>query len=333
MEHDDTLFIVKGVANGIVCNAADPLTFEKELIYAGTFSQPKHGDFSVDSQFFQHWLDTYAAMSAEEIEVPIALGHSESPEDRRGTLKALRLGKNAKGLDALYGKIQFRDAEAAKLALSSDVSIYAPKEFKSGKGNVYTFPLRHVAITDYPVVPGLGKFQAIAASLVTPKEVSDMTAATIKKLGVDEKLTGIELDTAIDKAIDALIAAAKKPEPKTPEPDKKIPVAASLIGLVRDARATQIDSLVNDPQGARITPAVAAKLKEQYCNPDTVAIVASHTGTTEPDGFSATIAALKLNTPVLKLSEKSGPQGDTLDPAKNPLLKDADRRAAEAKAR
>lgn len=330
MQLEDALFIVKGLEKGIVCDAADPLTFEKELIYQGTFKQPDGLQFSVDNQAFQHWHNTFLAMSAEEIEVPVAIGHSENPEHRRGTLKALRLAKNSRGLDAVFGKMTFRDAEAAKLALCSDVSIYAPKEFKSGKGTQYYWPLRHIAITDYPVIPGLEKFKAIAASLVLSNEVPKMNAAIIKKLGVDEKLTGADLDAALEKAIDALIAAAKKPEPKPEE--KPAAVAASLIKLVGDSRATQIDSLVNDPDGARITPAVAAELKKQFCNPATVAIVASHTGDAEPDGFAATLAALKLNTPVLKLGEKSGPQGDTLDPAKNPLIANAEKLAAEAKA-
>ena len=72
----------------------------------------------------------------------------------------MELGRNERGLPALYGCVRFRDGFDPD---DSQVSIHVPPQFTDGLGRTYVRPIRHVAITDYPVIPGLGRFEALAA--------------------------------------------------------------------------------------------------------------------------------------------------------------------------
>lgn len=153
----------------------DGLTYEKELIYVGDFEdKTRKLKFSVDESLVDHWLRTHDEMVKNGIDVPTPKGHTDDVESNRG--KVIRVTKrlNEEGLPALFGVFKFRDKEAAKLAASANVSIYVPPEFTDGKGRRYVRPIRHVAFTDYPVIPGLGKFHAIAASLVLDQPRDDI---------------------------------------------------------------------------------------------------------------------------------------------------------------
>src|SRR5690606_3005737 len=57
-----------------------------------------------------------------------------------------------------------RDAEAAKLAKTSDVSVWLLPDYEDGNRNKYDYVVRHVALTDYPVISSMDRFKQIAAS-------------------------------------------------------------------------------------------------------------------------------------------------------------------------
>lgn len=165
----------------------DGLTFWKELIYQGDFYKGKQ-HIPVDIPLLHHWNQTAERMLSNGVEIPVPSEHNELPEARRGSLIGTKVQKNIRGIPSLYGKIQFKDTESAKLAATTNVSIFADTEFQDGKGNNYFYPIRHVALTDYPVIPGLEKFQAIAASF-SDKGLSKMAIdprELAKKLGVAE---------------------------------------------------------------------------------------------------------------------------------------------------
>jgi hypothetical protein len=146
---------------------ANPLVFEKELIYEGQFTKKDaNGEvkFGVDGNTLVHFKHTVDTMLANNVEIPMPLEHTSNPESKRANLIGARVGKNRQDKLALFGKVSFQDAEAAKLAKSSDVSIFVAPEHTDGLGNVYKRPIRHVAFTNYPVIPGLEKFEAIACS-------------------------------------------------------------------------------------------------------------------------------------------------------------------------
>lgn len=146
----------------------DGLTFRKELIYADSFvkrNDTTHQAFTIDEMKLAHWERTGNEMIADGVKVPTPLKHTDSPEASRGHIIRYERGVNSRGVPALYGIFKFRDAEAAKLAATTDISIYVPeKPVYNGHGKKYEYPIRHVALTDYPVINGLEPFQPIAAS-------------------------------------------------------------------------------------------------------------------------------------------------------------------------
>lgn len=147
----------------------DGLTFRKELIYEDDFHKKTENvdqRFTVDTLKLDHWCNYGNMMLQNGVAVPVPIKHTTDPEARRGSIIRFERGLNNQGKEALFGVIRFRDKKAAQLAKSSDVSIFVPKEVVTdGKGREYPYVVRHVCLTDYPVIPGLSGFEAIAASL------------------------------------------------------------------------------------------------------------------------------------------------------------------------
>lgn len=150
----------------------DPLTFWKEIAHAGTFWKGSQR-IDITPRHLSHWEKTHRAMSKAGLKVPVPVEHTKDPERKRGDVLAMAHRPNSRGIPALYAKIKFRDADAAKM-IGSGVSIFVPKDATSGYGHRFVSPVEHVAITDYPVIPDLEPFtQTLALSLVS----GDMTMA------------------------------------------------------------------------------------------------------------------------------------------------------------
>lgn len=160
-------------------NAPDSggLVFEKELIYADSFVKDDRKNapvkFGVDDNLLLHWHNTVQEFRGKGYQIPVPLEHTTDPTKTRGEVIDSRVGKNVNGKNALFVKIKFNDPEAAILAKHTDVSLYSPTDFVDGKGKLYNRPIRHVALTNYPTIPGLGKFEPIAASF-TPGQQPQM---------------------------------------------------------------------------------------------------------------------------------------------------------------
>lgn len=150
-------------------DAGEGVLFKKEIAYPGHFVKLKTDseepvfELPVDERLMDHWIDVFHKMGANGIDVPVPLGHTTDPERRRGTVKDLRKEIDEQGVPHLYAIIKFNDANAARQLSKSNVSLFMPPDFSDGKGNKYVRPIRHVALTDYPVIPGLGEFEAVAA--------------------------------------------------------------------------------------------------------------------------------------------------------------------------
>lgn len=175
-------FRVQSTAQGLQLDSdASGLTYRKELIYAnapGEFFTKRTKDkvqkFRVDESTLDHWASVGNRMRQNGVKIPTPLKHNTDPENNRGQILRFETGVNDEGRPALFGIVKFRDEKAAELAASTDVSIFVPADpIYDGKGNGYDYAIQHVCFTDYPVIPGLSGFQAIAASLDTePLELS-----------------------------------------------------------------------------------------------------------------------------------------------------------------
>lgn len=148
---------------------SQPGVYRKELIYPGTFikkDEEGRPEFRlvVDEKLIDHWVDTFDRMKKNGVDVPVPIEHSEDPEDRRGTVVALKKEFNEeRGQPSLYAYVTFRKGDE-KLAEHSQVSLYAPPDMEDGVENTYIRPITHVAITDYPLVPGLSRWSKAAAA-------------------------------------------------------------------------------------------------------------------------------------------------------------------------
>lgn len=281
----------------------DPLLFEKELIYVGEFK--KDGQvIKVTPQLIDHWVNESAIMMAHGFKIKLPVEHTFDPEKNRGHVLSLYKKKDSKNRIGLFGKLKFLTEEDAKLAKSADVSIFQPPSYEMGNGYTALKPITHVALTDYPVVPGLDEFQTISASFAGDNKsmtILDLAA----KLGI--KLEDGATDEQAGEAILAMVAEMSKPEPKPdPAPNKELEV--ELSKLRSENRAAKIDALVSQ---CKITPAEAAEWKKSYAT-----LALSNT-----DGFDVAFKLASARDPYTVPGPKTKSQ--SLDSDKNPLLKDA----------
>ena len=313
--------------------------FWKELVYTGDFT---HGDlsFSVTEPLLSHWVETFEKMKANGVDVPVPLEHTDDPEKRRATVTAMRVAEDSQGRKALFGLHKFAPGHEALAASGTNVSIFVPGKFTDGKGVVYQRPIRHVALTDYPVIPGLDEFQAIAASFTGENSMKLNELAKALGLTVDADADDAKIGAAIVSEMKRLKAAATpppkppaKPPAKDAAPDaqakKEAPtIAAGMLRMGCEHREMKIDALVP----AHLTPAAAKALKSAYCTDEKITISLS---SETDDGFSGMLEALKLNDTGFSTEEQSSGQvlslsNTQLDPEKNPVIADAEARAANA---
>ena len=164
---------VKGVDLSALKAEAKGPVYRKELAYQGLFRKMKEDgsepefELNIDEPQIDHWVNTFQQMKKNGVQVPMPIGHNSEPERRRGTVLDIRKEPNPKrkGGMSLYAYCTFNDEDAAKQFKHSNVSLFMPPRQFDGHGRQYIRPIKHVAITDYPVIPGLDPFQSVAASL------------------------------------------------------------------------------------------------------------------------------------------------------------------------
>lgn len=308
-------------------------SFVKELIYAGKFRMGNGTEFEVDKPLLQHWASTFVAMDQNGLQVPLPVEHTEDPEKNRGRVTGLYVENNSRGVPALFGKIQFRDKQAAELAKTSQVSIFSPPEFIDGKGNRYVRPIKHVALTDYPVIPALQGFESIAASLVPIHKDLTMPLkklATTIGVSCDDETKLEETIVASFKSNVDLLAAKDAEIAELKSKIKPDPVQVSPVhrNMLRDNRDMKLSLLVSK---GLISPAVKDELVKGFCTDESLTLALSSTGSTDP--FDIFIAALSKNVvvPLGDADVVALSHGDKKGGEESPLVKDMLKRAEAAK--
>jgi len=333
-EHNIIFASPKYLEPFIAASDGDPLEFDKELVHCGAF---KKGDlsFAVTPADLDHWQNTHKKMTDAGIKIPLPVEHTENPEANRGFVKSMRVGRNQKGQPALFGRVRFRDAESAKLALTSNCSIFVPHKYVDGHDNTYERPITHVALTDYPVVTGLESFKPIAASLVTGETMATAPAGTnpqlmalaekfaIQVAGKDDATLQKDLETLFtqmkadneryvalltENEIDPASKPAATEEGTTDEPKPAVAASNGVMNkLLKENRENKILQL---SQAGKITPAVANDLKSRFLSGDSLTLALS----AKPgaaDDFDSMFAVLSKNEPVISLRSKTGNQGNS----------------------
>jgi len=338
--------------DGFALSSVDDLLYEKQHAYVGQFYKSADDvEFEITEATIDHWIKTQDDLICEGVEIPMPLEHEnrDNPEMRRATAGAYNKKLDSKGRVSLFGQVKFRDRQAAKDLKESQTSIYAERELVTGKGNRYSIPITHVAFTDYPVLPGMDKFVAIAASLkATPvfskssfeKDTDmDLTAlATTLGVELDEENAVDQITTAFSSLTEkhtSELEELKKLTSELEELKKLVPVkkdhpviAASLLGMGKENRQNKIDGLLRD---GFWNSAQAKEASEKYCDNACITLALSSEATTDDFEFVISQAKLGTSTP-LHGDEETRPEeailqlsrADLNDPKKNVLFKAID---------
>lgn len=196
-----TVYVCSGLDAFELSLDRDPLKFRKQVAYAGQFIK-RDKPFALTSGMFQQWKNNADKFRENGIRIPMPIGHKTDPESNRGEVCNLELGTDSKGRDALYFVGRFCDADAAKLASTADVSLNAVENYSDANGNNYGPALTHIALTDYPVLPDLGRWE-IAASY-------DGDYPTGRKPKIGKAMNKVVLDAMKENRtlkLDALVAS------------------------------------------------------------------------------------------------------------------------------
>lgn len=286
--------------------------WKKAILKTGEFEKSSTGEeFEIDLSFLEHLQTTFQKWTEAGHRVPIPVEHTTNPEKNRGFAKGLKIEG-----DTLYSFMEFpRDYDPSLM----DVSIHVPVEERGFKR-----PLSHIALTSYPVIPGLGRFEAISASLNSAQgdkpvpfdfkklgttlklseELTEDNAESIllselkelrKKNGeLEEEKTSLETKLAASKTIDFS---------ELQETAKKLPGA---IAGVKKGRLAALKSLTLG-DSPKINKFVMDKLESRYCSEEALTLsLADEDGKSE---FDFLMSVLEHNE-IPKVGETTGAQDD-----------------------
>jgi hypothetical protein len=331
----DRLVIVCGESRGRAASAAEGgdvprRRYTKQLIRVGEY----HIDgrvLRVTPDTLRHWEATFSRMKTNGVKVPLPEGHTDAPGKNRGWVHGMWVED-----DALVGEVEAVGADAINLAERSDVSICARRRFTDGKGNEYTWPILHVALTPTPVVPGLNGFVRVAASVGggtlheedVPAAVPGRKEQTVpfdfkkcaKAVGIKKDVTEETFQAALAEHVTDLreqaedhIELSKKLETTeakvrtletelraAKEKNKEKDPDPQVLRLSRRTREQDLEALVSE---GSITPPVRDALHAAWIGEDGGALKLS-LGAPHDDLWDRTIEALKQNDPV-ELGEKA----------------------------
>jgi len=321
-----------------------PLVFEKELLPVGDIvhwvSDDKEvKEIRVKRTFLDKVVDNFKKMKEVGVRCPLFGSHVESSDNHRGEVVAVKVKKNNRGEDALFGRIKFNNAKVAEQGKNLDVSVGIPPKFVDGKKNVYEWPLRHVALTAKPIVPGMQRFEPILLSFDTPTGLMLAAEAPPMNELIDQILAALQL-TAPDGSDEAaklrLILQKVQPAPSEEEkgaPDLNLSFSPLLTKELIRSREQQVDGLIRD---LVLTPARGAEWKKKYCTKDAVEadIKLSHDNEDATTAFDAAVEQAREFAEDRPISN-SGREGIRLSHKQkddeNPLIKAAKKKAEAAK--
>lgn len=197
------------------------LVYEKELLPVGRFykwggkGRPSN-KIKITRRFIDRCVQQFSKFKKVGVGVRFFKTHVEDPDNVRGRVLRVFAKPNHKGKYSLFAHIEFNDEKARDAAIQNDVSVLCPEEWVDGKKNRYTYPLRHVASTHDPVVPGLKRFVPVVMSFDTPSGLLSAgtgdLAVSKKKWSKLLKLLGIKVDDdqSQDYQLDLVMSAVRK---------------------------------------------------------------------------------------------------------------------------
>lgn len=261
--------------------------YKKPILRVGEFVKESEGvKFSITQEHLQFLKESF------KTRVPVPLEHTTDPDKNRGWVSDLEIEN-----DVLFGVFEL--SEMIEDPNIFDTSVYMPIE----EGRLQ--PLKHVALTSYPVVDGLGKFEAIVASLTPIKEETEV-AFNWKALGVALGLSDLTEENAEDKLTEHFKSQSEEVKSlklQLSDTNPKINIEqikkqhGKLFQFAKDGKKSKIESLP-------LSKAAKDKLVEHYCSDDILALSLSEDYF---DDFDVIIDALEQHES-LEFGEVSGVQ-------------------------
>lgn len=274
--------------------------YRKELLPVGSYRKDSDDlDFDISLDTLKHIRDVTNEMIGAGVRVPLVNTHDG--EDAHGQILKVSVDESCGKGGSSFVDVEFSDDTCREKAMRNDISAFIPPEFVDGKGNAWKRPLRHVAITPYPVIPGLRQWESIAASFHSSIRRTPMLENLEKTLALsfDAKDDEAARQKAVVKAVATLAEQSLElsEQLKTLKDEKRnskpaidpINYPESVVLSFGRARSREINDLVHK---AKITPAVAKELTKRYCNSKCVALALSE-GTT--DDFDDLLKILSKN--------------------------------------
>lgn len=287
--------------------------FRKPILRVGQFEKRSDG---TRFEFTQEHLNYFEKSFSNK--VPVPLEHTSDPEANRGWVTDMKVEN-----DVLYGVFEFEGLEHPN---RYDTSVNIPIE----DGRVQ--PINHVALTSYPVVDGLGKFEAIACSLLPIGEKKESSVAVNwanlrTTLELSEDLTEENVVEVLTKRFGDMSKKIKDLElsnaPKIKLEDVK-KTHPQLLKLAKDGRAAKIRTLP-------LSKAAQDKLEAAFCSDDSLELSLSSPAGSSIDIFDLVFEAISAHEP-LEEGEISGIQlSDGKKGQESYLIADAKARAERAK--
>jgi len=184
--------------------------YDKDLLRIGEFRAEDGTTYTIDDQSLSaiaNSTNAYIAAGHEsyllDAEHPTTDGKTPTPSEmsRGNLLSVSRVG------DRLRGRFEAVGHDAIAAAARMNVSIGARKDRIGSDSKAYPYAIDHTVLTTRPVVSGLGRFEAIAASnpghtLLTHQEQT--MSIDLKKLA---ESTGIKDELTADNAVEQVSLA------------------------------------------------------------------------------------------------------------------------------
>lgn len=309
-----------------------PFLYEKEILPIGKLTRwvsdaKEVLEANITRPFLDNIVSNFKKFKEVGVRVPVFKTHSEDPSNKRGQVEDVYVKKNSRGEDSLYGKIKFDNQEAVSLGTVNDVSALIPPKFVDGRGNKYMWPLRHVAITSTPVLPGLEDWNGPV--------VLAFEDASIGEDNVDLKplMEELSLDYSDDASPEeqlksALTTVRQLKSALSLSMEKEDEIALSfppvMMKHLKASRETVVKSLMLGPDPI-FSPKMGQQIIDKYCSEEALRLdLSQDKEETEFDRTIELAQALAKDRPLPNKGRKVIKLSRTEET--NPLLQDAQRR-------
>lgn len=186
--------------------------YTKSAFKVGEFAKGKF-EFTVTPESLYHLVEQGNLMLSRGIRIPIPMQHP-IPGDTDDANKGWVIGFSTDGNELIL-KMEIIDEDPDDLVARYDVSVGISKSFTDGYKNKYDTVLTHCALTEYPLIPGLGKWHSIAASNIE-------SYIPVANLELEEEqmelkelaaVLDIEGDATMELVLSAIETLKEQPEP------------------------------------------------------------------------------------------------------------------------